>query len=268
MMDDLEPLDDDVLALLGSAKEIPALSPSTKAGLFSSVSARIGLVPPPGDDGGGPHGSSSDGSIGSGAAPGVSGAAKAGATKGGFALAGGKAVLALVGAFAIGIAAGVAIDRNFVPPSAAPMSPVAPVASFTPPARNSIAEGPAALTVADITTAPPNTARATVAAAPQSEPSAPPSPSARGLAAERALLDVARGALARGEAQEAFDASQRHAGEYPNGSLVEEREAIAIKALVALGRRDEAKVRAAEMERRFPNGLMLRAVKRTVERAP
>jgi hypothetical protein len=76
---------------------------------------------------------------------------------------------------------------------------------------------------------------------------------------------VARGALARGEANEALAAAGRHASEYPAGSLVEEREAIAIKALVALGRRDEARARAVEMERRFPNGLMLRAVKSAVE---
>ena len=82
------------------------------------------------------------------------------------------------------------------------------------------------------------------------------------------MLDVARGALARGEATEAIDAVNRHEKEYADGALVEEREALAIKSLVALGRRDEARSRAARFERRFPNGLMLHAVKATIEGAP
>jgi hypothetical protein len=89
-------------------------------------------------------------------------------------------------------------------------------------------------------------------------------PSARGLAAERGLLDGARGALARGEAGEALAAAERHAHDYPDGVLVEEREALSIKALVALGRRDEAQARARAFEQRFPNGLMLHAVKGAV----
>ena len=93
-------------------------------------------------------------------------------------------------------------------------------------------------------------------------------PSARGLAAERALLDVARSALARGEASEALSAAERHRREYPDGALVEEREAIAIKALVALGKRDEAAKRLANLEKSHPNSIVLRAAKKAVSGAP
>jgi hypothetical protein len=93
-------------------------------------------------------------------------------------------------------------------------------------------------------------------------------PSARGLAAERALLDVARTALARGEAGEALEAADRHRREYPDGALLEEREAIAIKALVALGRRDEAAQRLAHLEHNYPNSLVLRAAKKAVWGSP
>ena len=95
-----------------------------------------------------------------------------------------------------------------------------------------------------------------------------PIPSARGLAAERALLDVARSALARGEAAEALSAAERHRREYADGALVEEREAIAIKALVALGRKDEAAQRLANLEKTHPNSIVLRAAKKAVSGAP
>ena len=91
-----------------------------------------------------------------------------------------------------------------------------------------------------------------------------PVPSARGLGAERGLLDVARSAMARGEAAEALAAVDRHGRDYRDGALVEEREALGIKALLALGRRDEARARAARFEKRFPDSLPLRAVRGAV----
>jgi hypothetical protein len=256
-MAELEALDDDVLALLRASRDVPEIAPDAKAALFAAVASRVAFVPPAGDGGGTGGGGAPAATSG---APAAGGAGAAGAAPGGFALVGGKAAAALLGMFAIGIATGVTLDRQLAPPADVPR---APVATAVAPPRPAISDEAApAVPVGALPAAP---ARPVVSVAAAASNVAAPPPSSRGLAAERALLDVARGALARGEANEALVAAGRHASEYPNGSLVEEREAIAIKALVALGRRDEARARAAEMERRFPNGLMLRAVKGAVE---
>jgi hypothetical protein len=82
-----------------------------------------------------------------------------------------------------------------------------------------------------------------------------------GLTAERNLLDAARVALASGEANEAVRLAERHRRDFPAGALVEEREAIATKALVDAHRPAEAKARGAAFEKRFPQSAMLRSVK-------
>jgi hypothetical protein len=81
------------------------------------------------------------------------------------------------------------------------------------------------------------------------------------LAAERGLLDAARVALASGAPDEAVKLAERHRREFPSGMLVEEREAIATKALVDAHRYAEARVRGAAFERRFPQSAMLRSVR-------
>jgi hypothetical protein len=80
------------------------------------------------------------------------------------------------------------------------------------------------------------------------------------LAAERALLEIARTALARGQSARALEALQRHATEFPRGRLGEEREALSIQALLAAGRRDEARARAERFEKTFPRSLLLPAI--------
>ena len=62
------------------------------------------------------------------------------------------------------------------------------------------------------------------------------------------------------EAQHAIDAApatalarcEEHARHYPRGSLVQEREVLAIDALLRLGRRAEAEQRAARFEGEHP----------------
>lgn len=96
-------------------------------------------------------------------------------------------------------------------------------------------------------------------AAPQPSPSGPQSGDR--LTAERNLLDAARVSLASGEANEAVRLAERHRRDFPAGALVEEREAIATKALVEAHRYDEAKSRGAAFEKRFPQSAMLRSVR-------
>lgn len=272
MKPDLEPIPDDVLALLADARPIDELAPARRASILSSVQARIDLPPPDGGgDGGGESGSGESGAGTAGSAPatGVPPPLLASAASG-LTLAGARAAIALATTFAIGVGAGVAADRSAREPAPAPAIVTAgtvasAVSSSASPSSSMARAVDPAVPVSALPAVP--VVAPSIAAARDDSP-ATPSPSSGGLAAERALLDVARSALARGEAGEALTAADRHSREYPDGAMAEEREAIAVKALVAVGRRDEARNRANALEKRYPNSLMLRAVKGAVERAP
>ncbi len=243
-MPELEPLEADVLSLLRAEKPIADLEPTAKASILASIEAQIGL--PPGGAGG------------AGGAGGTGGAG--GAASGG--LAGARAIAAIVATFAIGVATGVVVAPSVTPPPATVQSATLSATARAGPSASASALLPPdlpAVSVGSLPSALPSSARVTRLESPEV-----PVPSARGLGAERGLLDVARGALARGEPGEALAAVDRHSHDYPDGALFEEREALAIKALVALGRRDEARARARSFEQRFPNGLLLRAVKGAV----
>jgi hypothetical protein len=95
---------------------------------------------------------------------------------------------------------------------------------------------------------------------PNPKPAPAPSttlPSAPGsLGEQQALLDAARKALARGESRAVLETLSAHSSRYPNSDLVEEREALAIKALVAAGQYAAARERSARFQHRFPNSLL------------
>jgi hypothetical protein len=74
------------------------------------------------------------------------------------------------------------------------------------------------------------------------------------LAAEVAALDGARAALASSPAR-ALRLADTHATAFPEATLAAERELIAIDALLRLGRRTEARLRADRLRTRFPGGL-------------
>lgn len=81
-------------------------------------------------------------------------------------------------------------------------------------------------------------------------------PSASQLAQERALLDLARRAASRGEPAAALTLAEQHGASFPRGQLSEEREALAIRALLALGQRDRARARADAFRSRFPSSFL------------
>jgi len=245
MSTEIEPLDADVLALLRAERPIVDLDASAKAGILAAVEARVALPPMPGGGGGG--------------------------AGGGAAFAGARVAAALAVTFAVGIVTGVAVaprlggSTKSAPGASASASAASATAASAPRGEGSASSGSGpALDAVPVGALPAAAAPASAPRAAKAEAPEGPAPSARGLGAERGLLDVARGALARGEAAEALTAVDRHAREYPDGALVEEREALAIKSLVALGRRDEARARAQRFEQRFPNGLLLRTVKGAV----
>jgi hypothetical protein len=79
---------------------------------------------------------------------------------------------------------------------------------------------------------------------------APPS-----LGAQQSLLDDARNALVRKDGTSALSAIGAHRLRFPDTALAEERAALEIRALVALGRMEEARSRYASFERMFPGSL-------------
>ena len=74
------------------------------------------------------------------------------------------------------------------------------------------------------------------------------------------LIEQARSALARGEAETALAPLLEHRQAFPEGRLTEERDALEIQALVALGRVDEATSRAAAFRENHPTSLLRPAI--------
>jgi hypothetical protein len=95
----------------------------------------------------------------------------------------------------------------------------------------------------------------------------PPAPSAaagHALASEMPLLDAAREALARRDADAAIAAAREHEQRFPMGQLEPQREALLIQALVLGGRDTEARARAARFRHDFPASILLPAIDRAL----
>jgi hypothetical protein len=145
------------------------------------------------------------------------------------------------------------------PTASLPMTQSAPASVIAKPAVETSVPAPIAN--------PPLVAQVHSSLTPTSEASAPPTRDAE-LAAERALIEMARSALAHGQSTQALDAVSRHVSKYPSGQLVEERESIAVHALVAAGRAAEAHARAESFRKRFPKSIFLPAVEAAAGSAP
>jgi len=75
--------------------------------------------------------------------------------------------------------------------------------------------------------------------------------------AELQLLRAAREDVTRGEFAGALAVISEHVHRFRNGSLVEEREALRVKSLAGLGRREEAERAAIRFHARFPHSVFL-----------
>jgi len=78
--------------------------------------------------------------------------------------------------------------------------------------------------------------------------------------AELRLLRQARVAVAREDFAAALPPIAEHARRFKDGRLTEEREALRVRALVGLGRSDEARRAAESFRTRFPHSVLLPAV--------
>jgi hypothetical protein len=160
------------------------------------------------------------------------------------------ALTAAVG-FVVGVGAGLALHARM--DAAHRLAPTIAIPVAPAPVRAAPTTSPATTGAEPATSAPLHDLRAVDSATPRT-------PSASTLVAERALLDVAHSALASGNANGALAALGQHAHRYPNGVYREEREAITVQCLRALGRSDEAARRAAAFRARYPKSLFLSIV--------
>jgi hypothetical protein len=107
---------------------------------------------------------------------------------------------------------------------------------------------PPPITAASGPSAPPRSERPPLVVSAAASASSPDDQ----LARERQIIDKARSALARRDADAALAAVAEHARSFPRGQLVEMREALAVQALVQGGRGPEARARAERFHRTFP----------------
>jgi len=189
----------------------------------------------------------------------------------------------LAAAFAVGLLTGGFVVYTVVRPVAGPQVAHAPSASPAPedsaPSKNGSASedqarpatgtapppahsgiGPApAPSAADPVAAPAPSGSGAMRVDPETRGSAAPE-NRDGSGAERALVETARAALARADATQALSVLARHAHDFPNGSFAEEREALAIQALVKTGDAAAAKSRGEHFRQRYPRSLFLPVV--------
>jgi outer membrane protein assembly factor BamD (BamD/ComL family) len=93
-------------------------------------------------------------------------------------------------------------------------------------------------------------------------------PEPQGLERELLLLEQARTRLSEGHAQATLDLLRAHRGQYPGSALAQEREALAVKALVAAGRAQEARQLADAFVQRFPGSVLRSSVENAVRTIP
>lgn len=166
---------------------------------------------------------------------------------------------AFVGGVVTGILARGAVD------SPTPSTPVpSPSTTLVLPTPSESALSPPIVPSASVMRAPSATVPPS-ASAPKPPPQATASADApqsldKSLTAERALVERARVALSRHQGTMALDALAEHEATFPRGRLVEEREALRVRALVDAGRTAEAETKARAFRARWPNSVFLSAV--------
>jgi len=97
---------------------------------------------------------------------------------------------------------------------------------------------------------------------------APPGRSGDSARVELRLVERARAAIDREDFPQAMELLAEHARRFRSGRLVEEREALRVKALASLGRRSDARRAAAQFEARFPRSPLLPTVIEMPDLAP
>lgn len=270
--------DAEVEALLAAARDVAPAPADARARVAARVAATVGGWPGGegmGGAGGGASGGAGGAVVGSGAAGGgAAGGAVAGrAVAGGLSTGGWLTVVALTAALGVGVGWVLSARSSDQ------------VLALLDAAREHAAAGAARADLDAEPGAEPGAGRvaypvAAPGAGPVAEPLAAPavavtdpaaSPAAlpgvdHALAAERALLQVAREALVHGRADAALAAVRAHHDRFARGRLGEEREVIWIRALLARGEVEPARDRARRFVAAHPDSLFRPAIEALVAR--
>jgi hypothetical protein len=238
MSDSLEPLDRDAAAELSKLGPISEVPGAARQRIWNAVDARIAMTPS------------------GGATPAASALPPRNWPVSWVAR---HPAIALTGALVLGGAVG-ALGRG------RPEVRVVTV-EHVPAANSGKVPTPAPVDVEWTEVASPEPAASAVASPPRSAASTQQS-TGQQLAAESAILDVARTAIGHGEADHAIAAVDRHAKAFPHGMLREEREALGVKALVLAGRGADARARAARFRASYPESLFLPALESSLRSIP
>ena len=167
---------------------------------------------------------------------------------------GGGAPMALK-AGAAAVAAGAVVVAVVLASRSTPPPPLPPVIDAAPPVASvrptvAVSSEPTTISVDDLPSA----------SSPPAAPSAPPPEDpAEQERAEVALLDRAQASLSSSPS-DTLARCDEHAKRFANGALVQEREVLAIDALIRLGRRSEAEARAERFKQAFPRSAQLRRI--------
>lgn len=185
--------------------------------------------------------------------PGTGAAIKAGTAALGAKAGLGLAKTTMLAIAAAAIVAGAGVGAIVVGSSTA-KGPPAPSGVVPPPVVSSVVAPEPTLALEPLPSA-------SAAQVPSAKPVAKPIPSTDEAdpALEGPLLHEAQDAL-RSSPAAALAKTQEHAKKYPRGLFVQEREVIAIEALVALGRTGEAEARAARFDKSFPGSTHKRRI--------
>ncbi len=267
----LEPLDSDLTELLREERARPAAGAAAKARTLARLSQSLGLPPgqlsPPVKHAAPRPPTSAPSPL----------AASHAAKLGGWAL---RVPLSL-GTFILGGAVGAGAHAVLTRHPTAETRPAPAPATVTVPRLGADAELPAAGGATGPEATPPPAPRTDIAGPegarphgsrsepisprdsktappPAGEPSPPENLATRDLtlAAERALLETARTALTRGHLEAAQRALADHLRRFSRGALVEEREALQIRAWVAAGSGDEARAAAEAFRSAHPHSFL------------
>ncbi len=240
----------DLEALLAAERGRPEPPPAVKTAVAARVAAVLGAS-----------------AIGAGV--GVAAAAGASAAAGANAAAGAKVGASVAMKVALGVLLGSVVGGTIVaatlPPRVVVQTREVRVEVPAPPPSATTSApltSPSATTNAPLTSpsALPSAATASARVTPPLTPSSGdsgPDPRDGDLARERSLVDRARSALARGDAAGALASADEHRKAFPRGQLAEEREVVAIQALAAAGRSEEAGTRAGTFRKAYPSSLLL-----------
>ena len=240
-----EPLDDELKSLFAAEARFPEAPAEGRARVWQQLESVLALPPPP-------------------ALPASPSLPEVSAVKAGAALSLGKVASVGLVTFVLGGVSGAGLYHAIVqPPPPVVIEVPVPAPAPSPEVRGAAADAGAQDDAggdagSDAGAAPAASRMRSARARHARDVEEPTSPSE--LARERAIIDVVRAAIARGHADSALAAVERHASAFPAGRLREEREGLRVLALVRAGRAEEARAAATRFKQAYPASLLWPAI--------